>query len=147
LDDLPGTFSVTAVRGPFIDGDDQTTAAASDCRRVVDLLWGPDTLRDPMLKADLAISAGGHTLYELAATGTPAVAVETADNQAENVRAMATQGSVCAVGRADDPSVIAACEAALRRIFEDREARRAMSAAGQRVVDGRGAQRVAHAVA
>ncbi len=54
------------------------------------LIESPDDygMRDVMLSSDVAISAGGQTLYELARTGTPTVAVSVADNQKKNVEAM-----------------------------------------------------------
>ena len=38
-----------------------------------------------MKKADIAISAGGTTLYELCACGTPTISYSFADNQLDNV--------------------------------------------------------------
>ncbi len=49
-----------------------------------------DRMRDLMLKADVGISAGGSTLYELAATGTPTIALIAADNQLMNVKKMSS---------------------------------------------------------
>lgn len=47
-----------------------------------------------MLKADLAISAGGSTLYELCACGTPIISFVMAENQRWIVKEMANQGMV-----------------------------------------------------
>ncbi len=52
------------------------------------LYYNLDTegMKNSMLKADVAISAGGQTLYELAKTGTPTVALAVAENQIRNVK-------------------------------------------------------------
>ena len=46
-----------------------------------------------MAQADLALTAGGSTLYELAYLGLPAVVLEVADNQAAVCRAMDQAGA------------------------------------------------------
>jgi UDP-2,4-diacetamido-2,4,6-trideoxy-beta-L-altropyranose hydrolase len=53
-----------------------------------DLVYFPDSqkIRESMLKADIAISAAGQTLYELARIGVPFVAVAIADNQFNNLK-------------------------------------------------------------
>ena len=43
-------------------------------------------IEELMMKADLAISAGGSTLYELYACGTPTITYSMADNQLSNVK-------------------------------------------------------------
>jgi spore coat polysaccharide biosynthesis predicted glycosyltransferase SpsG len=56
-----------------------------------------------MLESGLAFSAGGQRLHEFAATGTtwtPAVAVQTVDNQTQSKAALAARGIVRVAGRA-----------------------------------------------
>ena len=52
----------------------------------------PKHLRDLMLAAALAITGGGYTMYELAVTGTPIVAIRLAENQTPSVQAMGAAG-------------------------------------------------------
>lgn len=55
-------------------------------------------LSNHMLEADIAISAGGTTLYELCACGTPTIAYVLADNQIENVKTFAENDYIISVG-------------------------------------------------
>lgn len=143
VDDLPGTFTVTAIVGPFFPNREEVKAVASSCRRVVRLAETPESVRTLMLEADLAISAGGQTLYELASIGTPTVAVAVAPNQAGNLQALAAKGVIHVAGAASDATLLGAVESALRRLLGSHVAQATMSVAGPRLVDGRGAIRVA----
>lgn len=56
--------------------------------RNITLYDQPDDMSSIMMKCDLAIAAGGTTLYELAACGVPAIAFAYADNQLPHIRAL-----------------------------------------------------------
>lgn len=92
----------------------------------------PATLEPLMRLCDAAVSGGGQTLYELAARGVPSVGVILARNQKPNVTALAAKGCL----------VTGEVGAALARLAAP-AARKRMSAAQRRLVDGQGARRVA----
>lgn len=52
------------------------------------------TMKKIMLKSDIAISAAGQTLYELARTGVPTIAVKVAENQENNVKGFSDAGII-----------------------------------------------------
>jgi UDP-2,4-diacetamido-2,4,6-trideoxy-beta-L-altropyranose hydrolase len=94
------------------------------------------SLRPLLLAADLAVTAGGMTLYECLATGTPVVAVCLADNQRANLEHLSAAGLVAAAD-------FGTLTAAVARIAGDHALRQRLSAAGRDAVDGNGAARVA----
>ena len=53
-----------------------------------EIIWFPDAaeMKKLMMEADIAISAAGQTLYELARIGLPTIAIGVADNQNSNVK-------------------------------------------------------------
>ena len=118
--------------GPFSPAPAETPEGASVHR-------GPRSLRDLLRKADLAVTGGGMTLYECLASGTPVVGLCLADNQRANVDELCAAGVILG----EVPSL----EAALRHAAGDLALRRALSVRGRRLVDGRGASRVADEVA
>ncbi|HEX7809074.1 MAG TPA: UDP-2,4-diacetamido-2,4,6-trideoxy-beta-L-altropyranose hydrolase [Thermoanaerobaculia bacterium] len=128
IDALPDA-TIDVVIGPFFERLDLLRAFGE---RVV-LLERPH-MRDLMLRSDLAISSGGQTLFELAATGTPAIVITTADNQVQHARDFAGAGSLVML---DD--------GAFERV-RDVAVRAAMSERGRALVDGRGAERTASAI-
>lgn len=91
--------------------------------------------------ADVAISAGGTTCWELAFLGLPNAIVVLADNQAGIAEALAREGVSVNLGvhSAVGPERIAG---ALGVLLGDAAARQRMSERGQRLIDGRGVGRV-----
>jgi len=146
LDKIPGDFAVTAVVGPFFDNLTHIQAAAKNANRIISLIYCPDSVHDLMLEADLAISAAGQTLYELACSGCPSVVIKVASNQSGQMRAMESagflQGSIDA-GDRDCWEIIGESAA---RLLIDPAARQRLSTTGQLLVDGQGAKRVAEAI-
>jgi UDP-2,4-diacetamido-2,4,6-trideoxy-beta-L-altropyranose hydrolase len=132
-DRLPG-IPVDVVVGPL--------ARPAGLQEAADLR----VLRDPgdvaalMRGADLAVTSGGQTTYELAACGLPAVALCEAENQRRSLAALAAIPTLVVAG---DPSQVGEAAAELAA---DPAARGGMGAAGQALVDGRGVARVASAI-
>lgn len=112
----------------------------------LDLVRSPPTLHTLMLNADLALTTGGQTTYELAATGTPACAVRLAANQTGNLAGLSAAGTLDWVGDVGEAGLEARLEGFLRRLAADTPRREKMSCAGQTAVDGQGSARVAKAV-
>ena len=67
----------------------------------VDLLDNPD-MATMMLWADLAVSTGGSTLYELCAAGVPALAMAVAENQVASAQMLGNRGYMIYLGRFAD---------------------------------------------
>jgi spore coat polysaccharide biosynthesis predicted glycosyltransferase SpsG len=141
-----GGLEVTVVLGPFAHNAAAVRAAAAAFPAAVRVVRAPENMRELMLHCDLAVSAGGGTLYELACMACPAIAVEVVDDQRHQLRALAESGAAVAAGHVRDLDVGSIAHLAARLLI-DVPARRRMSIAGQRLVDGRGAERVASAIA
>ena len=97
---------------------------------------------DLMAAADLAICAGGSTMWELACMGVPFIPIVIADNQRQAAAAMALDG-YRAIERAAVERELPAIAAALAA---DAGRREALSRRGRQLVDGRGAERVCAAL-
>ncbi len=147
LDDVTGSFQVTAIIGPFFGNRAKVEASARSSRRAVRLVCDPPSMRDHQLEADMAISAGGQTLYELAATGTPAVALQMVANQRESLEALEAGGVVRHAGFVEEPALLGKIADEVTKLLSDPEAREKMSLAGRTCVDGAGASRVAAEIA
>jgi UDP-2,4-diacetamido-2,4,6-trideoxy-beta-L-altropyranose hydrolase len=136
---------VDVIVSPLVDAA-PPEGEASPGRGQVALHRDPADVRALMLCADLALCAGGQTAYELAATGTPAVAIQVAANQAGNLGSLAEAGALLWVGEASEPGLEAKVGRTMAALGADAAQRARLSRAGRALVDGRGAERVAGAV-
>jgi UDP-2,4-diacetamido-2,4,6-trideoxy-beta-L-altropyranose hydrolase len=105
---------------------------------------GVENMANLMEQSDIAISAGGVTPYELAATGTPSIVVIQAENQVLSSTMLADKEIVINLGdgAALQENVFINT---LKQLIENYGQRKTMSALGQQTVDGRGVMRcVAH---
>jgi UDP-2,4-diacetamido-2,4,6-trideoxy-beta-L-altropyranose hydrolase len=147
-----GDVDVDVVLGPMVAAAPPETLTAHGRQMFAwparaTLHRDPEDIRSLMRSADLAVCAGGQTLYELAATGTPAVAVQAAANQTKNLAALAAAGTVVVAGAASDPDLQTNVTTALTTLANAPDRRAMMTDRGRHAVDGQGAARVAHAIA
>jgi UDP-2,4-diacetamido-2,4,6-trideoxy-beta-L-altropyranose hydrolase len=140
-----GSAGIDVVVGPFFGNRAEIQERADADPELIRVHIDPPCMRDLMLQADLAVTAGGQTLYELAATGTPSICFCLQQNQSFNISGFVAQGVTLFAG-ADDSDLISRLSSSLLRLAENVELRRQMSTRGKALVDGMGAQRVAGAI-
>lgn len=104
----------------------------------------PEGLAAELAMAQVAVVAGGVTLYEACALGVPVVAVPVTAAQHRTSRAAAGHGAAIDLGRppVDDGMVSRAADA-VAALLQNEPLRRRQSAAALKLVDGHGAFRVA----
>ena len=138
---------IDVVVGPLFGPAPELEVMASRDRERLRLHHQLDDLSGLMTSADIAVSGGGQTLYELAASGVPTVALCLADNQQPNITAL-TNVSLLSAGPLAEAVAggFQVVEEACRRLATDRALRAKLSRAGQRLIDGRGAARAADVI-
>lgn len=99
-----------------------------------------------MQKADIAISAGGTTLYELCACGTPTISYAFADNQLDNVKQFQEDGLIDYAGDARIDDIAKNVNQYLKKYQDDWQLHEKKSEKMQEMVDGKGAMRLAEAL-
>ena len=105
----------------------------------------PRGLGEELARTDVAVVGGGVSLYEACALGVPAVGVPVVRAQEPTVKAFARQRAVLGVPTVGVSADVIAARAA--RLLRDAGLRRRISRKAQTMVDGRGAARVAEAIA
>lgn len=101
-----------------------------------------------MVQCDLAVSAGGTTLYELCAVGVPTISFAMADNQLSAVQTFASSGTIPYAGdiRMDMDEVLDVICRFLDAMAADYSKRLEFSDRMRSYVDGHGASRIAEAL-
>jgi spore coat polysaccharide biosynthesis predicted glycosyltransferase SpsG len=109
-----------------------------------ELLYNLDAagMRDLMLKSDIAVSACGQTLCELARVGVPTVAVAVAENQLHHANGWREAGFIEYAGWREEDGVMDKLKAAIIKLSAGAEARRSAEA-GKKHIDGQGSKRIA----
>jgi spore coat polysaccharide biosynthesis predicted glycosyltransferase SpsG/RimJ/RimL family protein N-acetyltransferase len=133
---VPGAL-VDIVVGPFA----MTVRAQPDSR--VRVVAKPADLRPLMLGADVAISGGGQTVYEMLRCATPLVAMCVGRDQERQLRAFAALDVLDYIGWAGADGWLSRLETALIRLDRDSARRERLGRAAARVIDGRGGHRIA----
>jgi len=140
LESLPGT-TVTVVH-------EAAHSRRSVCEgEVLRWVWNlePGEFIDLALGSDLAVCSGGQTLAELACLGVPAISIVTAANQRTNVEGFESMGFTVSIGRLEESSCLHKLESVLAR-YQSAKERAGRSKVGKRLVDGKGALRIARAI-
>jgi spore coat polysaccharide biosynthesis predicted glycosyltransferase SpsG len=118
--------------------------AASSPHRV-EIRLDADDMAELLGEADLAIGAGGVSLYERLAAGVPSITILAAENQRLIVEGVAAVGATLFLGAVGDVSAQEILEA-VARLDRDRQERARLARAGRALIDGRGAERTAAAL-
>jgi UDP-2,4-diacetamido-2,4,6-trideoxy-beta-L-altropyranose hydrolase len=109
----------------------------------IELILNPndEAIKKAMKNADIAVSAGGQTLYELACLGIPAVAIKVIENQSNNIKGWEDFGFIKNVGNWNDKQLLTNLKNCIDEM-ESSEVRKQQAMIGKKHVDGQGARRI-----
>jgi len=105
-------------------------------------LLGAKTLIKILLKSDLVVTSGGQTLYELAHLGIPSIVFSETKYDIEDIRAWSKKGSILYTGQWNAKKFNINLRKNLKKI-ESIEFRKKMIKRMKKIIDGRGALRLA----
>jgi len=112
-----------------------------------ELVYYPNAaqMRKVMLESDIAISAGGQTLNELARVGVPTIGICIAENQSQNIEGWRKSGFLKYAGWCSEANLEQRLKNFLRYLTSKR-IRMRMSKIGRKVIDGQGYKRIINAI-
>ncbi|MDR1160540.1 MAG: UDP-2,4-diacetamido-2,4,6-trideoxy-beta-L-altropyranose hydrolase [Syntrophomonadaceae bacterium] len=129
------------VIGPAFTGKEAITREANGNSNII--LYHNADISSLVQNCDLAVSAAGQTVHELMAGGLPALLIETADNQHPNITAAAASGAAINLGIFENIKPREFLNH-FEYLCNHEPTRLSMSLAGPKLIDGRGAERLAH---
>ena len=146
LRDLPERIELVAVTGPAFSRRAGLEALRRALPRKLTVIHeAGGHIAELMQDADVVVCSGGMSVYEIAALGTPGIVLAQNAKEDERMRAFARNGTIEYLGLGTEVSP-AGLRAAVTALLEDLGRRQQMSARGQALVDGLGAQRAAEIV-
>jgi len=107
----------------------------------IKLYFSPSNMAELMEKCDIAISAGGNTLYELSSLGIPALAFIYANNQIKLIQGLEKAGCIENIGFYDKIEEEEFLKI-FRNFLEDYNYRKKISENQTRLIDLKGTQRI-----
>jgi UDP-2,4-diacetamido-2,4,6-trideoxy-beta-L-altropyranose hydrolase len=144
LQDIPEDVDITVVLGPGFAYHDQLTEILSRTKRKFNIIHDPKNLIELMKKTDMAISAAGITMWELATLGVPSIVVPLADHQADVAKVFENAGACVNMGYTP-PNSNDIYEATIK-LMQNKTLREQLSRQGQKLVDGKGLDRVVNLI-
>ena len=104
-----------------------------------------DNIDKLMVSSDLAVSAGGTTIWELCCIALPSIVIQIAENQIESVKSLGKEGLITDLGWFEQVTEHH-IKNALQVLINDSGKSKLMSIKGRKMVDGKGKKRIAEAI-
>lgn len=139
------TLEVKIVAGPANTNISSLEKEIHHSPFAIHLLSSPSNMPELMTWADIAISAGGSTCWELAFMGLPNIITVIADNQRGIAEELGNEGAVINCGWHEDITLKQYVQT-LKEIVQDKGKRSSLAEQGKKLVDGNGARRIIRAM-
>lgn len=134
-------LNIRVLIGPGFEFLEKLKKTANDNRFAVELIVNPKSVSQQMLWADMAISSAGSTCWELAYLGLPSLLIVAAENQRMNAQAFAGEKAFLNLGSYRDQTE-KTLAVTIEKFMDDVPTRELMFKRQQKLVDGRGAERI-----
>lgn len=134
-------LAIRVVIGPLFDPQHTTIVEGKALRLHHDtaLVYAPNGLIEHMQWADIAVAGSGLVKYELAATGTPGILISIDEAHDQANQPFARERLQRDLGVTTDPALISH---AIEELLDSADERRGMADRGQRLIDGKGVERL-----
>ncbi len=137
--------NIVFIFGPGVTRDEVDEEALLHTFPRLTLYWDVPNMAELFSRADLAITAGGGTLYEIARVGVPGIVISLVPHQERNAGFFEKEGCIINLGPGSAPFEKRLGER-VRWLMKNSKLRSEMSRRGRKLVDGKGRERVAKIV-
>jgi len=141
LDRVGDDFSIISVIGPAFKNHVELEYILKDMKKLVRVVRNAQNMAELMWESDMAVTAGGITMFELACVGTPSIVVCAYEYEQQTAQRLEKEGVVINLGFGGyvQEEIIADWVTSL---MNDRLLREQMSRKGKELIDGKGCERI-----
>jgi spore coat polysaccharide biosynthesis predicted glycosyltransferase SpsG len=132
---------IDIVIGPAFKHHQKLKEAIDKSKRNYNIIYNATNMGELMQRSDMAVTAGGNTLFELACVGVPSIVICGEEFEEETAEAMEKYGFTENLGFGGRVSPERIAER-VKLLMADKNRRAEMSRRGQEIIDGRGAERI-----
>ena len=145
LYDIPQDINIDVVLGPNFAHFTELNRVLKESPRTFNLVKAKNDLSELMVESDIAISAGGNTLFELACLGVPVIVLCGELFEVETANRLQKEGFGINLGfgkNVDEKDI----SKSVLKLINNTPLRSKMSARGKKLIDGSGSQRMVETI-
>jgi UDP-2,4-diacetamido-2,4,6-trideoxy-beta-L-altropyranose hydrolase len=146
IESINKDISLNIIIGPYYENVKLIEIAVKQSNLNINLYEGLHSISSVIKKSDLAISAGGRSVYELAAMATPSIGIALWENQRENIACLGEKGGIIPMVYSEDIDFDKKLVLNLTKLINDKSVQRKMSKISRKLVDGRGTSRISEII-
>jgi UDP-2,4-diacetamido-2,4,6-trideoxy-beta-L-altropyranose hydrolase len=146
VEKIDENIKVNMVIGPYYENRDKIVASVSRSKLDVEIIEGLASLYSVIQRSDVAVTAGGITAYELAASAIPCVGIALWDCQNDNVNFLSSKNTLIPLYYSDSAEFDAHLSSSLELLLTNNALRETMSKEGRRLIDGKGALKICETI-
>jgi UDP-2,4-diacetamido-2,4,6-trideoxy-beta-L-altropyranose hydrolase len=142
IESIDNKLKLNIIIGPYYDNLNQIKTAINNSNLNIQLYSGLKDLRPIMLQSDIAITAGGVSIYELMALSIPSIGIALWDNQKSNIESLARQGAIIPLYYFEGKEFEMQLIESLKKLISDVSFHKDISDISRSIIDGNGALRI-----
>jgi len=146
LENISLDIEVNIVIGPYYENTRLIKTIAKKSLLKINIFENVSNLAPIILKSDIALSAGGFTVYELAAMSTPSVGVALWENQYNNIKCLSDKGALIPLYYFEGEIFDKSLSEALHSLINGKSLLEDMSKNARNAIDGNGARRISRKI-
>lgn len=141
LDRIQDDLSIISVIGPAFRNHKELDHTLKGMKKQVKVVHNAQNMAELMWESDIAITAGGITMFELACVGTPSIVICAYEYEQETAQRLEKEGIVMNLGFGSDvqEEIITSWVASL---MKNKALREEMSKRGKELIDGKGCEKI-----
>ena len=137
---------VNMIIGPYYENFKQIKIAAKNSKLSINFYEGLSNISSVMMQSDVAVSAGGFTIYELAAMSIPSVGIALWDNQKVNIECLSNKEAIIPLYYFRGEEFDTQLHYNLKKLIASKKIREKISLSARRSISGNGVDKIAKVI-